>query len=289
MNQTFLIPILLIFNVLSIEAQPRKSTLPASLQEISGLARTPDGALWALCDGDNPAALYRLNPSDGRILDTRSLPLPNRDWEDLAAAPDGCLWIADAGNNLNRRRDLRAYRYCPADGRIDSVLFRYPDQTDFPPAREADWQYDCEALVVWRDTLHFFTKSRFRSDHTVRHYVVPARPSAQVYEAELRHQIRLPGRVVSGAALSPDGRTLALTTYIFEKKWGFWPHTRATLVVFRDFEGTDFLKGKMTRRRLPRGLFARQFESVVAWQPGIWLAANEGLAWQKPRLWRLRF
>jgi hypothetical protein len=270
-----------------VQAQ-RRVRLPKNLQEISGLARTPDGALWALNDGGNAAQLYRLDPRTGKVLESRPLPVPNRDWEDLAPDPrSGCLWIADCGNNLNRRRDLRLYRYCPATGALDSVLFRYPDQQAFPPATAAEANFDCEAVVCTPDgTLHLFTKSRFRGRHYTKHYTLPAQPGT--YTATLRDSLLLPRCVVSGAALSADGRTLALVGYYFEKKWGFWPVTRASVCYLSGFGGTDFLTGKLTRRRLPRCLIARQFESVVEWEPGRWRAANEGILWQKPRLWKIR-
>lgn len=266
----------------------RRVRLPKTLQEVSGLARTPDGALWALNDGGNPAQLYRLDPHTGQVLETRTLPVPNRDWEDLAPDPrNGCLWIADCGNNLNRRHDLRLYRYSPATGALDSVLFSYPDQRAFPPASAADANFDCEAVVCTADgQLHLFTKSRFRGRHYTKHYTLPATPGT--YVATLRDSLYLRRCVVSGAGLSADGRTLALVGYFFEKKWGFWPFTRASVCYLSGFEGDRFLSGTLTRRRLPRFLIARQFESVLEWEPGHWRAANEGILWQKPRLWKIR-
>lgn len=280
-----------IFLILPLQAQQialrRKVKLPQSLVEVSGLTRTPDGGLWALADGGNVAALYRLNPSNGHIEQTIPLPLENIDWEDLTTDPaTGCLWIGDFGNNRNDRKDLRIYRYCPTDGSIESLSFVYPDQYAFPPATETAQNFDCEAFVCYRDTLHLFTKSRFKGRHFTKHYVVPAKPG--VYQLQLIDSIYLKKRVVSGAGISTDGRTLALTAYYVEKKWGFWPVTRASVFFLTKQEQGNWFQGKVTRKRLPKALIARQFESVTYWKDNTWLAANEGILWQKPHLWRIR-
>lgn len=274
---------------------PRRTVLPKTLLEVSGMTKNPDGTLWLLNDSPHPPELYRYALSPGQLLETRRLPALNRDWEDLARDDQGRLYIGDFGNNRNARRNLRIYRFDPATGALDSILFRYPDQHDFPPARERDRNFDCEALVFHRDSLHLFSKSRFKGNFFVKHYVLPASPApvgpdgkTAEYLAELRDSIRLPNRVVSGAALSRDGRTLALTSYIVGKKWGFLPYTKATVFFFSDFSGSHFFQGKRTRKRLPKFLIARQFESVAHWDGRLWLAANEGRASQKPAIWRVR-
>jgi hypothetical protein len=128
---------------------PRRTDLPPVLKEVSGMARLPNGDLWLLNDSKNPPELFRFDPLAGKLLETRRLPVQNFDWEDLASDPAGNLYIGDFGNNYNRRRNLRIFRYNPATGALDSIEFRYPDQQAFPPAREADWNFNCEALVFF--------------------------------------------------------------------------------------------------------------------------------------------
>ena len=106
------------------------------------MVHTPSGDLWLLNDSKNPPEIFRFDPVTQRLLETRRLPVSNRDWEDLAADDRGNLYIGDVGNNRNARRDLRIYRYNPAAQTLDSILFRYPDQTTFAPADERDWNFN---------------------------------------------------------------------------------------------------------------------------------------------------
>lgn len=264
----------------------RRTGLPAVLKEVSGMVRTPSGDLWLLNDSKNPPEIFRFDPVAKKLLETRRLPIANRDWEDLAADDRGNLYIGDIGNNRNARRDLRIYRYNPATQRLDSILYRYPDQQAFAPADERDWNFNCEAMVFFRDSLHLFSKNSFKGSFYTKHYVLPAQPGN--YVAELRDSICLKNRVVTGAALSRDGKTLALTGYIIGKKLGFLPYTKASVFYFNDFAGSDFLHGNMERKRLPKFLIARQYESVTQWEDDCWVVANEGRKPQFQAVWRVK-
>lgn len=258
--------------------------LPEQLKEISGLASPDNKQLWALNDGGNTAELFRIDPKSGKILERYAPGVPNRDWEELCVDSFGRFWIADTGNNLNNRKNLRFYCFDPITRQVDSLLFHYPDQLAYPPKKEEDWNFDAEAVVWHNNRLHLFTKSRFKGRHYTKHYQLTAVPGTQV--AELVDSLQIPRRAVTAAALSPDGQELVLIAYFFQKKP--WLYTRATLYHFSSFQGTRFLGGKIKKKRLPKGLFARQFESVVHFQGGWWVA-NERLMWQAPKLWKLKF
>jgi len=265
---------------------PRRTKLPAELKEVSGMARLPSGDLWLLNDSHNPPLLFRYDPLAGKLLETRSLPVPNRDWEDLSCDDQGNLYIGDIGNNYNRRKDLCIYRYNPVSGALDSINYRYPDQTAFAPADPRDWNFNCEAMVFYRDSLHLFSKNVFKGNFITKHYVLPAKPGE--YLAELRDSIYLKNRVVTGAALSRDGRTLGLTSYIIGKRWGFIPFTKCSVFYFSDFKGSYFLRGKSRKKRLPKLLIARQYESLTQWDGNCWLVANEGRKPQFQGVWRIK-
>jgi hypothetical protein len=189
----------------------RLARLPAPIAESSGLAPGDSaGLVWTHGDGGTLATLYQASLG-GRLRGVLPLaPLPNHDWEELTRDPAGRFYIGDFGNNRNDRRDLTIYRVTPGSGRpqVDTIAFRYPDQTAFPPA-PARQHFDCEAMLFYNDTLHLFTKDRSRT-HRTRYYVVPARPGHHV--ASLRDSLRL-RTLVTGAALSPDGRRVALLGY----------------------------------------------------------------------------
>jgi hypothetical protein len=273
------------FFLFSQQKIARRTTLPDALKEVSGMVRTPSGDLWMLNDSKNPPELFRFDLVEEKLLEIRRLPIPNRDWEDLASDPQGNLYIGDFGNNKNARRNLCIFRYNPENQILDSIQFSYPDQKSFAPADERDWNFNCEAMVFFRDSLHLFSKNSFEGNFYTKHYVVPARPGK--YVAELRDSIRLKNRVVTGAALSRDGKTLALTGYVGGKKLGFLPYTKASVFYFTDFTGSDFFNGKQERKRLPKFLIARQYESVTEWEDGCWIVANEGRKSQFQAVWRL--
>ncbi len=285
MRLFFKIPLLLFLLALGTElafAQKRllwRQALPAILREVSGMVRTPEGHLWMLNDSNNPPNLFRYAPCTRQLLEVRPLPVPNRDWEALTMAPDGTLYIGDFGNNLNNRRDLRIYRYHPQTEALDSILFSYPDQHAFPPLHRSEWNFDCEALIVWQDTLHLFSKAAFASECVVKHYTLPTKPGT--YVAEWRDSLRLPKRVVTDAALSSDGQTLALVSYFVGRRWGVLPYARATVFFFRDFPQGYFLRGRLSRRHLSRFAFARQYEAITFWGKRCWLVANEKRLWQR--------
>lgn len=250
------------------------------------MTRLPNGDLWLLNDSHNPPELFRFDPVAGKILEIRKLPLTNFDWEDLASDQAGNLYIGDFGNNYNSRKNLRIFRYNPQSGALDSIQFRYPDQMEFPPASRENWNFNCEAMVFYKDSLHIFSKNTFKGNFYTKHYVLPTVPGN--YVAELRDSIQLKNRIVTGAAISGDGKTFVLTGYIIGKRWGFLPFTRASAMFFFNYPGSNFLRGKQDWKKLPKFLLSRQFESITQWQGKTWAVANEGRKPQKQRLWKLK-
>ncbi len=249
------------------------------------MVRTSTGQLWLLNDSRNPSELFLFDPAAGQLVETRKLPVPNRDWEDLTTDPAGNLYIGDFGNNKNARRDLCVFRYHPATGALDSIQFRYPDQDAYPPEDERAWNFNCEAMVFFQDSLHIFSKNAFKGNFITKHYVLPAQPGQ--YLAVLRDSMVLKNRVITGAALSPDGKTLAITSYVIGKRLGFLPYTKATAYFFSGFPGSYFLRGKRRAKKLPKCLIARQFESITWLDDRHWLVANEQRKPQRQAVWRI--
>ena len=275
--------LLLVSTALPAQTPKKRLYLPAELKEVSGMVHLPNGDVWLLNDSNNPSDLFRFDPIKGLVLEKRTLPVPNRDWEDLAADASGNLYIGDFGNNKNKRKDLCIFKYNLQSKQLDSILFSYPDQKAFPPAHPQNWNYNCEALVFFNDSLHFFSKNTFQGNFVSKHYVLPARPGT--YVAQLRDSMVFKNRVITGAGLSANGKTLALTSYIIGKKWGFIPFTKCSVFYFTNFKGSNFFDGKRQEKRLPKLLIARQYESITHWNESFWLVANEG---RKPQLQAIR-
>lgn len=183
--------------------------MPKGFLESSGLIRVGDGAgsFWTLQDSGNPSVLYRLE-AYGSISDSLQLPLPNYDWESLASDRDGNIYIGDFGNNAHRRKDLRVYRLRAGSDQVDTIAFSYPDQESYPPEERREQNFDCEAFFWYQNRLHLFSKSY--GNKVVKHYSLP--DSAGQYVARIEEEIPLKG-LITGAALRPDGRELALLSY----------------------------------------------------------------------------
>lgn len=184
----------------------RYARMAPVLVEASGLEHAGDGTFWTMRDSGGASALYRI-ATDGRLLDTLHLDLPNKDWESLARDTQGNLYIGDVGNNLNRRKDLKIYKLHEASGHIDTIAFHWEDQQEFPPQKK-EWNFDCEAFFWHQDQLHLFTKSW--GDGVVRHYVLPDQPGS--YPAMLVESAPVKG-LVTAADISPDGKMISLLTY----------------------------------------------------------------------------
>lgn len=258
----------------------KRFQLPPDLSEASGLyIAGPDSLWWHNDSGDGPT-LY-LTDGKGKLLRTEHLnQLRHIDWEDITADDRGRIYIGDFGNNSNARQNLQIYRYDLSSGTIDSLRFSYEDQQAFPPPPERA-NFDMEAFFWMNDSLHLFSKNRLRKgNYQCKHYVLAAEGGDQV--AQLRDSIFLRKRVITGAAISPDGHTVALVGYNFRMFLGFIPTSAASLFVFSDFSGSDFFSGELDRKSLSC-LFATQYESVDFIDNGRVYIASERTVFIPPR------
>jgi hypothetical protein len=183
------------------------------LTEISGLVATRAGYVVVNDGSDDPAG-RRIFFLDRRCSVVRTVAYPSRprDTEDLASAADGTLWVGDIGDNRLTRTTIALWRLAP--GARAPGLFRlsYPDGA-----------HDAEALLLTRTgTPIVVTKSAATAE-----LYVPAAPLRAGGTTPLRragavtvpvtgtsNPFSLPGRlVITGGAVSPDGRRVALRTY----------------------------------------------------------------------------
>lgn len=199
--------------------------LAPRLAESSGVAasRRQSGLYWTHNDSGDGPVLYATD-STGRDLGfVRVTGARALDWEDLASGPcirsvETCLYIGDIGDNRAARPYVVVYRVVePAAPRgpsdtlgaveaLDSILLRYPDHP-----------HDAEALAVTPDgVLLVITK-----DRTGPAVLFRAPLTASPESVTLGRVGTLPlgastlrGRLATGAALSPDGTTLVVRTYV---------------------------------------------------------------------------
>ena len=214
------------------------------LHESSGVAvsRMYPDVLWSHNDSGDGPYLYATDlrgTNRGRLLVAGAAAI---DWEDMTLGPcpiafvlqtrptrryaTSCVYLADVGDNLEVRPFVTVYAIpepeppgSPGDTlgttRAASVLqVRYPDGA-----------HDVEGVYVSpRDTALYFVSKGYKSGTAIRVYRVardawsPRDTTRQSAEATLVQTLdiipnREAGRVVTGAAIRPDGRLVALRTY----------------------------------------------------------------------------
>lgn len=218
--------------------------LPRQIREASGLEMTEANSLWTHNDGGTPV-LFKIDTA-GRLKGTLQLNHPNSGWEDLTADHNGNLYIGAFGNNNNDRKDLRIYRI-ENPGAISEpvytaaiIRFRYADQHAWPPPADRK-NYDADAFVAAGDSLYIFSKNRtqpftgytriYRLPQVAGDYVAEAIDSIYLGKGQMIDQW------VTSADLSPDGKTLALSSH----RW-IW--------IITSFTGNRFSSGKIVRVNL---------------------------------------
>ncbi len=183
----------------------------------------------------------------------------NQDWEDITI-DQNLIYIGDIGNNANDRRDLGVYILYEPNPRetatartLGFIPIRYPEQTEYP-ARQ--WHFDCEAMFVAGEKLYFITKHRKPGKH------MEWEAGANLYRLDTRHThaanvlTRVDSHptltLVTGADLSPNGKHLAVVSYV-----GIW-------VMDRPGQGDQWLSGGRLRG-LPLNYATTRQVEAVAW------------------------
>jgi hypothetical protein len=152
-----------ILNFYPLDFQSQTYNLASELREISGLELIQDSLLVAINDGGNSAHLFLLNTKGKIIKKVLVSNAVNKDWEDLASDNE-FIYIADIGNNLNNRKDLRIYRVRISElidyesVKADEMLISYSDQKAFPPVKH-ERNFDTECLISAYGDLWIFSKN----------------------------------------------------------------------------------------------------------------------------------
>jgi hypothetical protein len=193
------------------------------LTESSGVtaSRRKPGILWTHNDSGDGPWLYTTDSTGADLGRIRVQGAGAVDWEDISfgactRSSGNCLFIGDIGDNNARRPWVTIYvvpepeppaassdtlRVAAAE---DTIVLRYPDRP-----------HDAEALAIVGGWIYVITKDRLGPPILFRS---PARVSgARVLTPVATLPIAtglLRGRLVTGAALSPDGRILAVRTYV---------------------------------------------------------------------------
>lgn len=214
------------------------------LIESSGVAvsRAHRDVLWSHNDSGDGPYLYA---TDRRGTDRGRLTVAGADaidWEDMALGPcpvafllrprnlkstaATCLYLADTGDNLERRPFVTVYAIPePQPPATAGDTLGTTAAAAVLQLRYRDGPHDVEGIYVSpRDTALYLVSKGFKPGSAIRLYRVdrgawsPADTMGDVAVASRVQTLDITpspeaGRVVTGAAVRPDGRVVALRTY----------------------------------------------------------------------------
>jgi hypothetical protein len=187
------------------------------LAELSGMVAV-DGGVLAMNDGGEALAVHLLD-ADCQVVDTHGAAIDPYDPEDMAVAADGTVWLADTGDNNSTRTTVALLALRP-DGSTGVFRLTYPDGP-----------HDAEALLLAPDgTPYLVTKEVLGASgvYSPASALVDGRTVALARVAGVSMTLTgTPGGpvgragqlLVTGGAVSADGRHLALRTYTDAYVW----------------------------------------------------------------------
>ena len=216
---------LVLGSALPASAQPADPASPVvrcqltdpRLSEVSGLVEVGDRML-VHNDGGDSLDVYVLDRACA-VVTVRSAPVDPYDPEDLALAVDGTIWLADTGDNTGTRATV-ALLALHADGRSSVHRLAYPDGPR-----------DVEALLLAPDGTPYLATKEVLGASAVYRPVSPLVEDGTVGLTEVGGvDLVLTGTpggpvgragqlMVTGGAVSPDERHVALRTYTDAYVW----------------------------------------------------------------------
>ncbi len=243
----------------------RIAVLNDSIQETSGL-NFFDGRLYTFNDSGNPAELYEIDKSSGKILTVLKTDAENKDWE--ALTNDGKnFYIGDFGNNAGTRRDLRIYKIPFLNNQLQNdwmktISFHYPEQKDFNP-KNISTDFDLESMIYLNGKIHIFTKE-WASKSTTHYLVDPENPHDQAAQKTESYKT---GFVISDV-------------YYYDRKLyavGYTKKTEVFLDVFYETEPGVFFSEKPRHRHFYLGsaLSIGQIEGIAVDEKGIYISGEK--------------
>jgi len=209
--------------------------LDSRLREISGLVYW-NTLLWGHND-DTDTNLYSINPISGVIEHNYLLPnVKNKDWEEIAQ-DSIYFYLGDFGNNFKGNRvDLHLLRIKKQSLlndkiAIDTIAFSYSNQVDFEPKKSNTTDFDCEAMVVSKDSIYLFTKQWSSKKTSV--YSLPKTPGN--YIAKFKETFDVDG-LITGATFCERQRLIVLC--------GYSSFLKPFVYILLDYKGNHFFSGK---------------------------------------------
>lgn len=195
-----------------------------TISEASAAAasRAQPGVIWTLNDSGNAPWVYAVDTAGRSLGVFRVAGASNFDWESLTLTPcpaGTCLVVGDLGDNPETRPVVMLYRFPePRVGNASRAELGVTAQAETLSVRYANGPHDVEAIYADANgDLYLVSKGRSQGIWLFR---IPASAWASGGAAVPERLDSLPitpdisiGHWVSDAALSPDGRRVAVRTY----------------------------------------------------------------------------
>jgi len=231
-----------------------ETKLPKALKEVSGLMAV-DNSIWAISDKPSPA-IFKLNEKGKVVQEVKLKQVAVSDVEAITA--DGThLYIGDIGDNNGDRLERKIIKVqlssigqgatAEAEGQVINFSFA----GDEIAARKKENNYDCEAMLYFKDSLYLFTKRR--ADDYAALFVLPNIPGQ--HQARLISRFKTDG-LITDAAINPSGNEVALVGY----QDG---HKKPFVLLFSNFSGNNFFNGTMKRYQLKGDKKDWQMEGIT--------------------------
>jgi hypothetical protein len=196
-----------------------------SVSESSGLAasRLTPGAYWTHNDSGDGPFIYAFDNRGDSLGTFRVAGAQASDWEDMAAGPGpqgdkSYLYLGDIGDNNGSRAEVVVYRVPEPALTAATRKFtkRQPGTTEPAEAirlRYPDGAHDAEALLVHPVSGHIYIVTKVVIANPSVYEAVPPFTSRTMTRIGTVSVPSLLGGVITGGAISPDGRRVALCDY----------------------------------------------------------------------------
>jgi hypothetical protein len=198
-----------------------------AVKESSGIAasRRFHGVYWTHNDSGDGPLIYAFDRRGSSKGVWRVSGATARDWEDIAAGPGpsagkSYLYIGDIGDNQEKRAEIVVYRVPEPEINAKGSSKGKPAATDQSEAirlRYPDGSHDAESLLVHPRTgsIYIVTKIAFAHPGVYEAAApIKAGPPITLKRVGTLEVPSLFGGIITGGAISPDGRGVAFCDYI---------------------------------------------------------------------------
>ena len=234
-----------------------------TIHETSGLLYWND-KLWTIND-DRDTNLYSLDTTGISLKKISLANVKNKDWEAISQ-DSAYIYIGDFGNNVSgNRKDLHILKIekkalIENKTVIDTIAFSFENQIDFSSKKANTTNFDCETMLVTKDSLYLFTKE-WVSKKT-RLYVLPK--TSGTYKAKYKGTLNAKGLITGGVILE-DKKLIALCGY--SKK------LKPFVYLLYDYSENNFFSG--SKRKIKLGLPFHQIEGIATKDGLSYFLTNE--------------